>query len=417
MPVRSGPFYGWYILGMAMLGAMLNSGTSQMFFSIMLKPITEEFGWSRTALAGITTMGTFAAGFASPLAGRLADRYGPRLLAPLGAAVVGTAYLLLPTLSELWQFYVVFVTGRAVGGVALTGVVPNTALANWFRRMRGRVIGLVASCTPLGGGLLALVGQVLIDSQGWRTVYVALGVVTLAALVAPMALVMRRRPEDLGLLPDGEGVATHPAGGRARARPREEVSWTLGEAMRTPALWLITAASFLAVTANAGVSFHQVAYYTDVGIPPMSAVVSLAIYALAGALAVAFWGFLTERVSERDVGALVMLLAALVTLYILTVRTLPAAIVFAVLFGLTSRGEGALLNIILAQYFGRGSYGTISGFVHPFTMLGLGLGPFLASVGFDLMGSYDLVFMISAVLSAVAAVCLWLARKPVKGGA
>lgn len=406
-------FYGWYILGVVMVGALLSSGSSQIFFSIMLKPMSDEFGWGRTALTGIAVLGTVGSALLTPVLGRLADRYGPRALVTAGALITGVSYLLMPVLSELWQFYVVYGTGRAVAGPTLLGVAPNTALANWFRRMRGRAMGLLAMCVPLGSGVLVLAGQLIIDSSGWRTVFLALGVATLG-LVVPAAMIIRRLPEDMGLLPDGDRAATASVSGPVHPRARQEVSWTLRETMRSPALWLIAAAGCLATTANSGVIFHQVAYFTDVGIPPLAAVASLAIFALTGAVAVAFFGYLTERIPERDVAMVAMLLAGAVNLYLLTVRTLPGAIVFAILFGLTSRGESALLNIILAQYFGRGSFGSISGFVHPFTMIGLAVGPLLASIVFDLTGSYQGIFLAYAALWALGAGCLWLANKPVK---
>jgi sugar phosphate permease len=409
-------FYGWYILGVTMLGALLSAGTSQVFFSIMLKPVTDEFGWGRTALAGVVTLGTVGNGVLTPILGRLADRYGSRALMTWGVLVTGLSYALMPLLTQLWQFYLVFGAGRAVAGPAVIGVAPNTALANWFRRRRGRAMGLLAMCIPLGNGLLVLLGQMVIETSGWRTVFVPLAVGTLA-LAVPMAMIVRHRPEDLGLLPDGESQPRPDSGPERPAPAPAEPTWTLRQATRGPALWLITAAGCLATTANAGITFHQVAYFTDLGIPPFDAVVSLAAFSLTGALAAVVWGYLTERVPERALLTVAFLLAAGVVLYLLTVRTLAGALVFAVLFGLTSRGGSTLLNIIVAQYYGRSAYGTISGFVQPFSMAGLAAGPLVASITFDVTGTYFGVFLSFAGLWAAGAVCLWLARNPSAPGA
>ena len=394
-----------------MLGAVLSAGTSQVFFSIMLKPVSDEFAWGRTALAGVVTLGTVGNGVLTPVLGRLADRYGPRALMTWGVLVTGISYALMPLLTQLWQFYLVFGAGRAVAGPALIGVAPNTALANWFRRRRGRAMGLLAMCIPLGNGLLVLLGQVLIDTSGWRTVFAVLAVGTLA-LAVPMALIVRQRPEELGLLPDGEAPARQDGPTHGPAPDAAEPSWTLRQATRSPALWLITAAGGLATTANSGITFHQVAYFTDLGLPPIDAVVSLAAFSLTGAVAAVVWGYLTERLPERTLLTVTFLLAAGVVLYLLIVRTMVGALVFAVLFGLTSRGGSTLLNIIVAQYFGRAAYGTISGFMQPFFMAGLAVGPLLASLAFDLTGTYFGVFLGYAGLWAVGAGCLWLAKKP-----
>jgi MFS family permease len=196
-------FYGWYVLGVAMLAAFLAAGSSQLFMSIMLKPMTDEFGWSRTATTGAITLGTIVAGLVAPGFGRLADRHGPRVLMTLGALLLGGAYLALAHLGELWQFYAVYVAARGLTSPMLTGVVPMTAATNWFRRMRGRALGFVAMATPLGGAVLAFGGELIIERAGWQTVFMAFAGLTLTVLVVPAAVLLRRTPEEMGLLPDG----------------------------------------------------------------------------------------------------------------------------------------------------------------------------------------------------------------------
>ncbi len=405
-------FYGWYILGVAMLAAFLAAGSSQLFMSIMLKPITDEFGWSRTATTGAITLGTIVAGLVAPLFGRLADRYGPRLLMTAGALLLAGSYLALAHLGELWQFYAVYVTARGLTTPMLTGVVPMTAATNWFRRMRGRALGFVAMSTPLGGAVLAFSGQLIIESASWQTVFLVFAALTLTLLVAPAAALLRRTPEEMGLLPDGAPslAAMEDAATAAAARP--ELSWTLSEALRTPTLWLLIAAGVVAAMANTAVGFHLVAYYTDIGLPATEAVTALSVYAFSGAIASGLWGWFTERISERTMAVGVSLLSAGAILYLLGVRDLAGALAFAVLFGLTSRAGSTLTNIIVAQYFGRRAYGTISGFINPFTMVGLGLGPTIGALCFDLTGSYTVEFSFFAAASLLTAGLLWLARPP-----
>jgi MFS family permease len=415
VPTLSPPsriFYGWYILGVAMLGAFLAAGTSQLFMSIMLKPLAEELGWNRTATTVAITIGTVLGGLLSPFLGRLADRYGPRLLSTLGALILTATYFGLAGMTELWEFYVVYIVGRGLTASMLSGVVPCTAAANWFRRMRGRALGLIAMCIPLGGSALSLVGQLIIEGPGWRTAFLVFGCASLVLLVLPTALILRRRPEEMGLLPDGALPSAEVPAAGPRSRRRDEFSWTLGEALRTPALWLLGAAATVAAMANTAVGFHQVAYYTDMGIAPTEAVAALSLYSLCGALASGLWGLLTERFSERGLAIAGVLASAGAILYLLTVRSLAGALIFAVLFGVTARGGTTLVNIILAQYYGRESFGAISGFMTPFVMVGLGLGPAIGAYWFDLTDTYEAVFIAFAALSVLAAVLLWLAKKP-----
>ena len=412
---RTKIFYGWYIVAIGMVGGFIGAGVSQMFMSIMLKPLTEEFGWSRTAATGAITAGSIMAGLFSVPFGKLADRYGPRLLMSLGAVVTAGAYVAISKFVHLWEFYVVYVIARLITANVLSSIVPKTAAVNWFRRYRGRALGLLSMATPLGASVLVIIAQTIMERHGWRTVFMVFALATVFLLALPAALVLRRRPEDLGLVPDGgksdpvTSAPTDPSLGRG------EVPWTLGEAIRTPSLWLLTAAMAVANAVNSGISFHLVAHYTDIGIVPSIAVGAMSVYALTGALSNVIWGFLSERVPERLLATVVMGLSAAAILYLQSVRTNGSAFIFAVLFGLTSRGEGTLVNVILAQYYGRNSYGAISGFMLPFSMVGLGLGPLISSVGFDLTGSYRALFGVFIAASILAAVLIWLARKPTPG--
>ncbi len=405
-------FYGWYILAVGMVGSILGAGTSQLFMSTMLKPLTEEFGWSRTAVTGAITTGTIVAGLFSLPFGKLVDRYGTRWLTSLGALVTAGMYFLMTKFVVLWQFYVVFVIARIISMSAVTNIAPRTAAVNWFRRYRGRALGLLSMATPLGASMLAMIAQFIIQNHGWRTVFLtfALAMVLLQAL--PAALVLRRRPEDLGLVPDGNpGVDVTPTSSFKRGT-EEEYNWTLSEAIRTPTMWLLVAAIIAGLIVNTGIAFHLVAYYTDIGIAPSIAVGALSLYAFTGAVGNIIWGFLSERLSERFLASAVMVLTAITVLYLQSVRTTTGAFIFAAIFGLTSRGEGTLVNIILAQYYGRSSYGAINGFVLPFHNIGLGLGPLISSVSFDLTGSYRTLFSTFMGTSMVAAILFWLAKKP-----
>jgi len=405
-------FYGWYILAIGMVGSILGAGTSNLFMSIMLKPLTEEFGWSRTAVTGAITTGTILAGLVSLPFGKLVDRYGTRWLTSLGAVVAAGMYVLMTKFVELWQFYVVFVMARVISMGAVTNIAPRTAAVNWFRRYRGRALGLLSMATPLGASMLAMIAQFIMQDHGWRTVFLVFALAMLFLQALPAALILRRRPEDLGLVPDGgPSVDVTPASSLKRA-DEEESDWTLSEAIRTPTMWLLIAAIIVGLIVNTGIGFHLVAYYTDIGIAPSIAVGALSLYAFTGALGNIIWGFLSERFSERFLASVVMVLTAATILYLQSVRTITGAFIFAALFGLTSRGEGTLVNIILAQYYGRSSYGAINGFVMPFHNLGLGFGPLISSVSFDLTGSYQTLFSVFIGASMIAAVLFWLSKKP-----
>jgi MFS family permease len=273
-------------------------------------------------------------------------------------------------------------------------------------------MGLVSMALPLGGSVLTIVGQLIIESHGWRAAFTVFGIALLVLYFVPALLIIRRRPEDLGLLPDGAAALSDGAEA-TNVASRPETSWTLAQAVRTKTLWLLIVGLWLGVMANGAVSFHVVAYYSDQGLSATVAATALSAYGFTGAVANGMWGFLVERVSERLLAVIAMSLSGLCVLFLLTVSSTPQAFIFALAFGLAARGESSLVMMMVAQYYGRASYGTINGFITPFQMLGLGLGPLVASIFYDVLGSYEVAFLIFAASFGLSASCLGLARRPV----
>lgn len=409
-------FYGWLIVAIAMLVAFLGAGLNNISMAVVLKPLSEDLGWSRTTTAGAIAAGNLLGGLLAPGFGRLADRLGPRLLVPAGAATVGILVGLISLVTEPWQFYAAYLPARALSETLLAGVVPLTAVTNWFYLQRPRAMGLVIMAVPLGSATMALSYQVIISHAGWRPIFVTLGVLLCGLAVLPPALLLRKQPEDLGLLPDGAppaGAATRrpPAGG-ASDPPAAEPSWEPGAAVRTAALWLIVVGWMIATLSMGGVAFHMVAFFTDRQLSADLAAGALSLFALSGALGSAVWGVLAERVAPRVLGLAAMLVAAASVLVLLQVGSPLLAYGAALALGVSARGSGVLTQVLIARYYGRRSFGAISGFGEPFAKAGLGLGPLVAAAAFDLTGSYQGVFSLFSGLFALAGMLVFLARRP-----
>lgn len=427
-------FYGWVIVGVAVASCLLGAGLNNISMAVVFKPLTEDLGWSRTVTAGAVAAGSLTGGLLAPFFGRLADRLGPRVLLPSGAAAVGLLALAMSGVNEVWQFYAVYVPARALAEPLLLGVVPLTAIAAWFYRMRPRAMGLVIMAVPLGSSAIAILYQILIASFGWRSPFVALGIVLCVLLVVPSALLLRRRPEDLGLLPDG-GVRGWGSGVRQPARrdasptpnpqaPSPEDNpqpptpnpheWAFRDAVRTPAFWLLVGSGVLASMATAGVAFNLVAYYTDLGIDPSLAAGAISVFALSGAVGSGLWAFLAESISPRHLGIGLLLVGGAALLLLLLVDAAFLAYAFAGIYGLTARGQGTLTPILMANYFGRRAFGSIMGFADPFLRIGLGLGPFVGAAAFDLTGTYQGIFLLFTAAFTLSAVLIFLARAPAR---
>jgi sugar phosphate permease len=315
---------------------------------------------------------------------------------------------------EPWQFYATFVPARALAETLLTGVVPITAVANWFYRKRPRAIGLVALSVPLGSFALAPIYQLLIGAYGWRSAFLLLGIALWLLVVVPGLFFLRRQPEDFGLLPDGGAPAPASSHVQAADTPAAaaEQSWTFKQAARSRTLWLLVGASAVYSISTGGIAFHMVAYFTDVKIPATSAVAALSVMALTGALGSGLWGALAEKLHPRLLAVGTMLLSAAAVVLLAQTRSAAAAFVFAVLFGLSARGGFVLMHILLARYFGRHSFGAISGALEPFHKGGLGVGALLAGVAFDWSGGYQSVFLLFLVNYLLAAALTLAAHPP-----
>ncbi|HSQ13258.1 MAG TPA: MFS transporter [Candidatus Deferrimicrobium sp.] len=409
-------FYGWIIVAIAMLAGFISSGVSNVTMAVVLKPISEDLGWSRSVTAAAIALGSFGGGMLSPLFGPVADRFGPRVLLPLGGILVGMLSIGVSLSTAPWQFYATFIPARALTEFLLCGVVPYTAIANWFHAKRPRAMGLVAMSTPLGSAAMTLIYQFLVTHYGWRSAFLVLGLAFLFLVVVPAAIFLRRQPEDLGMYPDGVAPILHPDAISTAAVPNSanaERSWTRAQAVQTSALWLLVASVFLASLGTGGIAFHTVAYFTDVQVPPAVAAGAVSVMALSGALGNGVWGALAERLSPRSLSVTTTALSAASVALLMHVNTPLTAYLFGVLFGISARGGTAVLTqIMLAHYFGRRSFGAISGVLEPFHKGGLGVGALVAGVAFDWSGNYRaalLFFLTSYLLSALL---VFFARRP-----
>src|SRR5215204_5406069 len=174
-------FYGWFVVAVAMLAAFIGSGLNNVNMGVIFKPMSDDLGWSRSLMAGAVAGGTFVGGIFTPLAGRFADKFGPRVMMPLGAVLMGLLAIALAMVTEPWQFYLAYIPARAISHGMLIGVVPVTAVANWFYRQRPRAISLVTMAVPLGASVMALIYQFMINHHGWRSTFITLAILLLAS--------------------------------------------------------------------------------------------------------------------------------------------------------------------------------------------------------------------------------------------
>ena len=366
-------------------------------------------------------------GVVAPVAGRLADRYGPRWLMPIGTILLGLCLYSLGGVTTVWQFFVLAVLGRAISQPLLIGIVPRTLAVNFFLERRNLALAFIGIFRPVNAAINIQAISIIAVNQGWRTAFRYLGILSFI-LTIPLALVIRRRPEEIGLLPDGARQREEPAALPGQPQPGDGVAsttqpsnlgnkpqehpWTAKEALRTRAYWLVATTAFLGTTANTTIGFNIVPYLVEeAGLTTTQAagVLSLGTVLSLGNLG---WGYLADRITPRWCVLAAMVMSAASVLFLFQVNSVLSAYIFAIVWGLSSGTSGVLISMIIAQYFGRTNYGSIAGTLRPFEAGGLGLGQSMGAVIYDIAGSYRLLVWTALCAHILAGVFIILARPP-----
>ena len=407
-------FYGWVIVAVAFvtMGVGVNARTA---FSLLFPPILDEFGWERGVTAGAFSFGFLVSAVLSPSLGRLMDRRGPRVVIELGVGLMAAGLLLAPLVRQPWHLYATL--GVLVGGgsVCLGYTGHALFLPNWFVRRRGLAISVAYSGVGVGSIILLPWLQDLIGRAGWRASCWALGILILA-LLAPLNLLLRRRPEDLGLEPDGDDA---PPGSPAANRTANvvdlawaAVDWTLGRAMRTTRFWWIMVGYFCGLFAWYAVQVHQTKYLVEIGFSPTDAAWALGVVSLAGIPGQIALGHLSDRIGREWVWTVGSLGFALCYLALLLLRHAPTPTLLYLMVvsqGMLGYGLTSVVGAIPAEIFQGRHYGTIFGTLMLASIVGGAAGPWVTGALYDATGSYTLAFSLAIGASVLSAVAIWLA--------
>ncbi len=413
-------FYGWWVVIAAFVIILVAASAPLYLFSTLVDPLEEEFGWSRAAIGAGPSIAAVMAGLTMPVAGYLADRVGVRRLVVVGVTLVGGGFLAISQIQALWQLYI-FASVIAVG-MTLAGVqVCAIAVAHWFEKRRGRALGIMSGGAG-ASGLMVLLVALLIAPFGWRAGTMMLGAVQLVTCI-PLALTLRHRPEEVGLLPDGEP----PAPGEASASPLpEEVEGegggsgsgqseglTIGQAVRARSFWVLASAMVLAWVGAMAVIVHVIAYLDESGglTEQGAAVIAMGIPfgSLVGRLS---FGWLADYLSKRWLLAVAWLLQGLGILIFAAVHSPWQAFLFLVVFAPAFGGTIPVVPALLAEYFGLRAFGGIQGLLMAAGMLGGFIGPIFAGAVYDAVDSYRPAFLVLALSALTAAAVVQMMGRP-----
>jgi len=414
-------YYGWLVVAASSGIGFANAATAIGILTIFVIPMSEEFGWNRTQVAGATSAGAILGAALAPFSGRLVDRRGSRALLTLGGLTVVLACGYLALAQTLAGFYAAFTLARiADQGLIKIGISPT--IGKWFSRYRGRATGIAFFSEHAGMTLMAPLVQLVIAGAGWRSAWLLLGGGMLVLGVIPCAWLIRRQPEDLGLLPDGAPASpsasgpdseTQESGTRTGGSSAEQLqSQPLAEIMRSPSFWLVLVSLFVVSTATSGVGLHLVPHLIQQGLKPLQAVGAISVMSIAGAVGALSLGFLAERLPPRYMLAAVYLLGAISMMVLINADDLPKTYVFAIIQGIAGSGVNTLAPLLWASYYGRASLGTIFGISRAAQVAGFALGPLASGIVYDVTGSYHQAFIYFALLALVSSALILVARPP-----
>jgi MFS family permease len=421
-------FYGWYIVGAAGGIQMLSGLLFMQSYGAYVVLLQEDFGWSKTMLAGAFALTRIESGILGPLQGWLVDKYGPRIILRIGIVIVGFGFILFSRIDSVITFYLTFAmiaVGSSLGGFATLMV----SIVNWFSNHRAKAISFSQLGYSLGGLAVPLV-ILCLEGFGWRFTAMLSGIVVLVVGL-PLVQMVKHRPSETGDVPDGVLVGSLPAEGSLSAEgslpaegsePTDSAiksvfnatrDFTAKQAMRTSSFWLISVGHACALLTVSAVMVHMVPHLTEgLGYSLSQAGLIVALMTGCQMLGQLAGGYLGDRFDKRIICICCMGAHAVGLLMIAYASNYWMVLGFTLLHGLAWGIRGPLMVALRADYFGPTSFGTIMGFSSLIVMLGMSSGPLVAGYLADLYGNYELGFTILAIGAFLGSFCFLAATPP-----
>ncbi|HWS76275.1 MAG TPA: MFS transporter [Quisquiliibacterium sp.] len=407
-------FYGWLVVAVVFVTMALGVN-ARTAFSLLMPPVLAEFGWDRGVTAGAFSFGFLVSAVLSPTLGRLMDRRGPRTVMLLGVAVTGAGLLLATLTTQPWHLYATLGVLVGAGSVALGYTGQTLFLPNWFARRRGLATGIAFAGVGAGSIVMMPWFQGVIETAGWRAACWTLGIVVVL-VAGPLNLLLRRRPEDLGLTPDGdpESAVTTASGVKKNVVDQAwaATEWTLARALRTARFWWVGIGYFGALFAWYAVQVHQTKYLVEVGFSASQAAWALGAVSLVGIPGQIALGHLSDRMGREIVWAISCIGFVLTYLLLLALAgtpSLPLLYLMVGVQGVLGYGMTSVVGAIPAEIFEGKHYGSIFGTLMLGAIAGGAAGPWALGALYDATGNYVAGFWLSLAFAVLSMLAIWRA--------
>jgi len=404
-------FYGWVILGVASIAQFASAPGQTYTISIFVDHFVSEMGWSRTLVAGLYTAGSLTAGVVVLFVGRLLDRYGPRVMLTVVGLLFGVAAFAMSRVTHPAHLFVGFAALRLMGQGSL-GLIATTAIAMWFVRMRGRATAIASLGGTASLAVFPPFVHMIISHLGWRNAWMVLGFIVWGVLLLPAVLLIRRSPESVGLLPDGDSETKR---WQMRGfRQTSEVNWSLGEAARTRSFWLLLISGASNALVSTALMFHQISLLASKGLSAGAAAAVFSVIAPLVLLGTFAAGFLSDRFPNRFLIAGGQVLLAVAMLFTNFISAPWLAFIYGGMLGLSSGFLMVTNTVVWPNYYGRAHLGSIRGAATASSVTFAALGPLPFAFLFDLTQSYTSAVMVFLAMPVACGVAALLATQPRK---
>ncbi len=391
------------------------SGPGQTYgVSVFINPIIDDLGWFRTTVAGLYTAGSLTAATTMVFVGRLMDKYGARVMLMVIGTLFGFALLGMSAVNEPIHLYAGFAAIRTLGQGSMT-LVTTTLVAVWFVRLRGRVMALYSLGMAASQAVFPPLIHVLVSNVEWRGTWIILAFLVWGVVILPSMALVRRSPESVGLLPDGDSLAIREVSSQGSPqRLSREVNWTLREVFHTRAFWLLIFAGSSQSLISTALVFHHVSVMGSRGLDPGVAASVLSVLAPLSLVGMFFAGFLSDKIPNRYLLAVGQAILAAAMLLVLVISQDWQAFVYGGMLGLAGGLMMTTNSVIWANYFGRRHLGSIRGVVISSMVAFAALGPLPFGILFDLTANYTSAILVFLALPPLCAAAALLAPPPHK---
>ncbi len=410
-PFQSKNYYGWYIVAVSAL-CVFFSGPGQTYsVSVFIDAYIRDFGWGRSEISSIYSAATLFAGLCMFFVGRFIDRFGQRTMLVTVSLFLSLACLFNSMVTNLAMLFIGFFLLRLLGQGSMT-LIPNTLVPQWFITKRGKALSFMAIGGFASSALFPLVNSWLVTEYGWRNTWIVWGVLLIVLVMPTSYFLVRNKPEDVGQLPDGY-IATSSQSEQDRSALHEE-NWSLKEAMKTRAFWLILFCVSIPALINTGITFHLISIFKWNDLSVGTAAFVLSLMALIGFPITLIAGRILDQVKVNYVLAGIFIGEIIFTLFLLITDSTFKAILFGILWGISGGFERIALNYVWPSYFGRASLGSIKGTATTVMVLGSAFGPLPFGFAYDYFHGYTEILLLSLIFPIGGIVCSLGAKKPEK---